>query len=239
MRIREFLKESFIDYPGRISAVVFSPACNYKCPACHAKPLLTSNGNKSEKEFFDYLDSRKGWIEGVVLCGGEPTLEPGLANFARKLKERGLAIKLDTNGSNPEVLLELKKEGIIDYVAMDVKAPKELYETITGISGVNLQNIEESLEIVPKFPDYEFRTTIAPIIRKEIDFMTPKEVGNIAKWIVEVTGDSTHKYSLQPFVPRQGELIDSQLEEFPETPKDLMEKAHREAIKYLSNCKIR
>ena len=239
MRIREFLKESFIDYPGRISAVVFSPACNYKCPACHAKPLLTSNGNKSEKEFFDYLDSRKGWIEGVVLCGGEPTLEPGLANFARKLKERGLAVKLDTNGSNPEVLSELKKEGIIDYVAMDVKSPRELYGTITGISGINPKNIEESLQIVSEFPDYEFRTTIVPIIRKEIDFMTSKEVGNIAKWIIEVTGDSTHKYYLQPFVPRQGELIDSRLEEFPETPKDLMEKAHREAIKYLSNCKIR
>lgn len=239
MRIREFLKESFVDYAGKISAVVFSPDCNYKCPACHAMVLLTSNGKRSEEEFFDYLDSKKGWIDGIVLGGGEPTLEPGLADFARKLKERGLAVKLDTNGSNPEVLLELKREGIIDYVAMDVKAPRELYETITGISGINLQNIEESLQIVSEFPDYEFRTTIAPIIRKEIDFMTPKEVGDIAEWIVEVTGDSAHRYYLQPFVPRQGELINPRLEEFPETPKDLMEKAHREAIKYLSNCKIR
>lgn len=239
MRIRDFLKESFIDYPEKISAVVFSPDCNYRCPACHAMPLLTSSGKRSEKEFFDYLASREGWIQGVVLCGGEPTLQPDLARFVRKLKQKGLAVKLDTNGSNPEVLKKLYEKDLIDYVAIDVKAPKELYKVVTGISGINFKNIEESLEIVPKFPAYEFRTTIAPIIRKKIDFMSPKEVGDIAKWVVGVTRDSTHKYYLQQFVPRQGELIDPRLEEFPKTPKDLMEKAHKEAIKYLSNCKIR
>lgn len=239
MRIREFLKESFIDYPGKISAVVFSPGCDYKCPACHVRHLLSPGEDKEEKEFFDYLDSRKGWIQAVVLCGGEPTLQPDLTGFVRKLKQRGLAVKLDTNGNHPQVLKKLYEKDLIDYIAMDVKAPRESYETVTGISGVNLQNIEESLQIVSEFPDYEFRTTIVPIIRKEIDFMTPKEVGDIAKWVVEVTGDSAHRYYLQPFVPRRGELINPQLEEFPETPKDLMERAHREAIKYLSNCKIR
>lgn len=239
MRIREFLKESFIDYPGKISAVVFSPDCNYKCPACHVRHLLNPGEDKEEKEFFDYLDSRKGWIEGIVLGGGEPTLQPDLAEFVRKLKEKGLAVKLDTNGSNPEVLKKLREENLIDYVAMDVKAPKELYKAVTGVSGINLKNIEESFQIIKEFPAYEFRTTIAPIIREEIDFMTPKEVGDIAKWIVKITGDSAHRYYLQPFVPRQGELIDPRLEEFPETSKDLMEKAQREAIKYLSNCKIR
>ncbi len=239
MKIGEFLKESFIDYPGKISAVVFFPDCNYRCPACHAKPLLTSREERDEKEFFDYLDSRKKWIEGVVLCGGEPTLEPRLVDFVRKLKERGLAVKLDTNGSNPEVLKKLREENLIDYVAMDVKAPKELYKAVTGISGINLKNIEESFQIVKEFPAYEFRTTIAPIIREEIDFMTPEEVEAIAKWIVEVTGDSTHRYYLQPFVPRQGELINPRLEEFPETSKDLMEKAQREAIKYLRQSEIR
>lgn len=239
MRIRNFLKESYNDYAGKVSAVVFSPGCDYNCPACHVKHLLNPGEDKEEKEFFDYLDSRKEWIQGVVLCGGEPTLQPDLAGFVKKLKQRGLAVKLDTNGNHPQVLKKLYEEDLIDYIAMDVKAPKELYETITGVSGINLQNIEESLQIVSEFPAYEFRTTISPIIRKEIDFMTPKEVGDIAKWIVEVTGDSAHRYYLQPFVPRQGELIDPRLEEFPETPKDLMEKAHREAIKYLSNCKIR
>ena len=198
MKIGEFLKESFIDYSGKISAVVFSPRCNYRCPACHAMALLTSNRKRSEEEFFDYLDSRKGWIEGVVLCGGEPTLEPRLVDFAGKLKKKGLAVKLDTNGSNPEVLSELKKEGIIDYVAMDVKSPRELYETVTGVSEVNLKNIEESLKIVSKFPAFEFRTTIVPLNRgnERINFMTPEEVEDIAKWIIETTKSNKHKYFL-------------------------------------------
>jgi len=241
MNIGAWKKESFIDYPGKLACIIFVSGCNYRCPACHAKYLLEKGKNIDEKDFFDYLDSRKGWIEGIVLCGGEPTLQPDLANFARKIKEKGLAVKLDTNGNNPGVLFELKKENLIDYVAMDVKGPSYLYPIITGKDYVNLKNIEKSIIITSQFPDYEFRTTIAPLDRRngKIDFMTIKEVCSIAKWIVGVTDDDEHKYFLQPFVPRKGELVDSRFEKFSETPKQLLEDMKVEVRKYLPKCDIR
>jgi pyruvate formate lyase activating enzyme len=239
MQIRNFLRESFIDYPGRISSIVFAPGCNYKCPACHAKHLLQDEANIDENKFFEYLDSRKDWIDGVVICGGEPTLQPDLIGFLYKLKEKELSIKLDTNGSRPRILRYVLERGLVDYVAMDVKGPKELYGQITN-SDINFDRIKESIFLVSKFPDYEFRTTVVPVKRNESTiFMTPEEIGNTAKFIYNCTGNKEHKYFLQPFVPRKGELIDSRFEEFPETSKELLEKGKIEARKYLSNTEIR
>lgn len=239
MQIRNFLKESFIDYSGKISSVVFVPGCNYRCPACHAKHLLDNGSDIDENEFFEYINSRKGWIDGIVICGGEPTIQPDLIGFLYKLKEKELSIKLDTNGSRPRILKYVLERGLVNYVAMDVKGPKELHEQITN-SDMNFDRIKESIELVSKFPDYEFRTTVVPVKRNESTiFMTPEEIGDTAKIIYDCTENKKHKYFLQPFVPRKGELIDSKFEEFPETPKELLEKGKIEARKYLSNTEIR
>lgn len=240
MKIANFLKESFIDYPGKVSSVIFVPECNYRCPACHAKNILNGNSQIKESDFFEYLDSREKWIEAVVLCGGEPTLEKGIEDFAIKIKERGLAVKLDTNGSNPEILNNLRDKRIIDYVAMDVKAPPEFYLTTAGRL-VILGDIERSIEITASFPKYEFRTTLCPIYRggSAAGFMDAENIEAIANWILKITGRNEHKYFLQKFVPRKGELIDSELEKFPETPEILIKEALERVSKLLPQTRIR
>jgi len=244
MKIAQFLKESHIDYPGKTPAsVVFSAECNYHCPACHAKHIIYSDGKVSEQEVFNYLDLRKGWIEGVVLCGGEPTIQPDLAEFARKLKKRGLCVKLDTNGSNPDVLFELQKEKIIDYVALDIKSSPYLYSQVVGKQIDLRDNIEKGMVIVTQFPDYEFRTTIVPVVRgeNEISWMTIEEAEDTAKYIVDITGNNEHKYFLQKFDPHKKEnvLLDERLREFPETPDKLIKEMLINVRKHLPNTKIR
>jgi pyruvate formate lyase activating enzyme len=241
MIIRDFLKESYIDYPGKISTVVFTPSCNYICPACHARYILTSDKTIPEKSFFDYVDSARKWLDAVVISGGEPTLENGLFDFISQIKNRGLLVKLDTNGSNSQTLSKLKEQNLIDYVAMDIKSPPYLYSFTIGRK-CNLEDIDKSIKTTSQFPDYEFRTTIAPI-RKRPDsaqFLQPDEVEEIAKWIVEVTKTNNHKYYLQKFVPRKDELLDEELIRFfPETPNVLMENIKEKVIKHLPNTKIR
>lgn len=244
MKISNWKKISLIDYPGKISTIIFFSECNYQCPACHAKNLLESKETISEKEILDYIEKRnseKKIIEGVVFCGGEPTLQKDLFYLAEKIKEKNLAIKLDTNGSNPKVLEKLLKKNFVDYVAMDVKGPENLYSFITG-KKIDINKIKESINLVSQFPYYEFRTTIVPIIKNDKTcFMTPEEIGETAKLIYNCTGDSKHKYFLQPFLPHKGEnaLINSKLENFSETPKEILEKGKDESIKYLPNTEIR
>ncbi len=242
MDISALEKESYIDFSGKISAVVFTPSCNYECPACHAKYILRKSWDenvlKEEKELFDYLDSNEGWVEGVVLCGGEPTLEDDLIQFTKKIKERGLAVKLDTNGSNPQVLKELLDKNLVDYVAMDVKGPKYLYSSIVG-KNVDTKKVEESMKLL-EGKNYEFRTTVSPILVGQIvRFMNVEEALETAKWIIETTGNNSHNYYLQKFVPRESGLINSRFESFPETPYPLLQDMKEKIIKYLPNCRIR
>jgi len=243
MQITEFLEETFIDYPGKIvSSVVFTPGCNYRSPACYSKHIIEGNGNYSEDKIFSYLDSRKGWIEGVVLCGGEPTLQLGLKSFIRQIKKRGLPVKLDTNGSNFSVLAELRDENLIDYIAMDVKGPESLYPCIVGKDHLDFRDeVEKGMVLATQFPNYEFRTTIVPIDRNKgkINFMTVNEAVDMAKWIVKRTGSNEHKYFLQPFVPHKGELVDSRFEKFLETSKELLGEMKEAVSKYLPMCDVR
>lgn len=248
MRISALQKESFIDYPGKISSVLFSSQCNYHCPTCHARKILNSKEEISKEEIFDYLDSRKGWINGVVLCGGESTIDLDF-EFLRKIKERGLAIKLDTNGSYFGTLIDLYESKLIDYVAMDVKGPPLIYADLIGREFLDARDgYEKAIGIISHFPDYEFRTTIVPIIREngEISFMAPKEIEETAKLIYNCTGNNNHKYFLQKFVARDSnEMIDEKFakenlpEEMWETPIDLLEDSLKEIKKYLPNTRIR
>ena len=161
MLIAGIIKNSFVDFPGLISAVLFTPGCNMNCWYCH------NEGIKADKDlnfdnFLKFLETRKNFLDGVVFSGGEPTLQKDLKSCIKKVKSMGFKIKLDTNGLNPEVVEDLLKENLLDYIAMDIKAPEERYSEITRCE-IDLNKIKKSIEIIKNSGiDYEFRTTLSP-----------------------------------------------------------------------------
>lgn len=164
MHIAGFVKTSFVDYPGKIASVVFTQGCNLKCSYCHNVSLIdpdnTANGILPE-EIFEWLAKRKGMIDAVVISGGEPTLQTNLHVFIRELKAMNLLVKLDTNGTNPDSLGRLIDEGLVDFIAMDLKAPLSKYERITGTSSLELLSIRESVDVIKNSGlAHEFRTTL-------------------------------------------------------------------------------
>ncbi len=162
MRIAGYNKLTLLDYPGKMACTVFLAGCNLRCPFCHnASLVLTPNTQPdiSIEEFESFLDKRKGMLEGVCVTGGEPTLNPELPSFLRMIKDKGYLVKLDTNGTNPDMLEELVS--FVDYFAMDIKNSKELYAETVGIGNFDLAPIERSVEILMKKAEcYEFRTTL-------------------------------------------------------------------------------
>lgn len=240
MKIGAALEFNLIDYPGRIAAVAFTPGCNYRCPHCHAKPLVgDSTPPVNEKDFFDYLGTVKDWVNGVTICGGEPTLQPDLVPFIEELRSRKLQVKLDTNGSSPEVLSRLLAGKLVDYVAMDVKGPERLWPAMAGVPGC-AEKIKESMRLAASFPEYEFRTTVAPVVREDgISFLTVAEMAETAALIADNTGSKYHRYFVQKFVPRKDGLLDARLESFPETPPQLLQDIHAEVVKILPKTEVR
>jgi len=243
MKIGYFLKQTLIDYPEKLAAEVFTSECNYKCPTCHAKNVLERSQRYSEEDIFSYLEKTKGFIDGIVICGGEPTLQNDLPEFARKLKDLGLSVKVDTNGSNPRMLESLL--GIVDYVAMDIKGPREKYSEVAGVN-VSLEDIEKSILAVAKFPNYEFRTTIVPIVENNFRWISEDEADKMAKWIVDITGTNQHKYFLQKFIARgKNEMLNERFSkenlpvDFTETPDAVLENLKKSIEKYLQRCEIR
>lgn len=161
MKIVKFIKNSLIDFPGRIATVVFTNGCNWNCWYCQNKSILSNQIDETD-EFFEYLKSRKGWIDGVVICGGEPTIHNDLADFCKRVKALGFDIKLDTNGTNPELIRELIQSKLVDYIAMDVKAPSHKLGSIVCCSNA-LNKVAETIELLINSEiDYEFRTTVTP-----------------------------------------------------------------------------
>ncbi len=172
MKIAAIQRTSFVDYPGKIAAVVFTPGCNLDCFYCHNRMLLGNDGNYAGttpvSQVLEYLRERQGLLDAVVLSGGEPTLQPGLADFIHEIRELGYRVKLDTNGTHPTVLALLLDAGLVDYVAMDVKAPPEKYDSICGVS-VDHDSIDKSIGLVLSGPvTYEFRTTVVPQLTERI-----------------------------------------------------------------------
>jgi pyruvate formate lyase activating enzyme len=247
MEISNVLKQTLIDFPGKLACEVFTKGCNYHCPTCHSKHLLNLD---YQEDIFSYLQDSyvRKFIEGVVLCGGEPTIQKELPEFLKKIKDLNLGVKLDTNGSNPEVLEELIKNKLVDYIAMDVKAPKALYPLLTGFKDVN--KIEESMKIISNsLLNYEFRTTIVPFYDHDYDhelrFMNKKEIINVSKWIAE-NASRYSIYYLQPFVSRgKDEILEERFskerlgKEFWQTPMELLDELRREIVPYLPNCEVR
>lgn len=176
--IKGFIDLSLVDWDGRVSSVIFLPTCNLRCPFCYNTKLVLSPEKMPSIPFHEiqsYLEERKGWIDGVVITGGEPTLHSQLPNLCREIKKLGLPIKLDTNGTNPQVLQKLVEHHLIDYVAMDMKAPltPRKYAKAAGIHVENLiLKVKETVDFLLKGKlDYEFRTTVVPKIheRKDIE----------------------------------------------------------------------
>jgi len=163
--IKGIEKLSVIDFPGKTCCIVFLADCNFRCPYCHNPDLIRNPQNMpdiTEKEVLDFIESRKKWVDGVCITGGEPCLHKELPSFIRSVKERGFIVKLDTNGSRPEMVKSLIDEGLLDYIAMDVKAPPERYPDVAGVK-VDIEKIRETVDIIMKSGvEYEFRTTLVP-----------------------------------------------------------------------------
>ncbi len=159
-----FQKMTLLDFPGRVACTLFAGGCNFRCPFCHNAGLVLGEDMESypETEILDYLSKRQGLLDGVCITGGEPLLRPDLKEFIIKVRALGYAVKLDTNGSLPERLRELIEEGLIDYVAMDVKSSMSGYGRAVGIKGFDTSAVEESIDLLLEGRvDYEFRTTVA------------------------------------------------------------------------------
>lgn len=159
-----FQKTTLLDYPGHVAAIAFVGGCNLRCPYCHNSGLVLNENELdtfSEEDVISFLRKRAGVIDGLCVSGGEPTLYRELPDFIRRVKQEGFLLKLDTNGTNPDMLRLLLEENLLDYVAMDVKASPEGYQQITGFTGVSYDKIRKSISLLLASDiDYEFRTTI-------------------------------------------------------------------------------
>lgn len=199
MRIGGMQKLTLLDYPGKVACTVFLSGCNLRCPFCHNPGLVLpeqSNGpGISETEVLSFLEQRKGKLDGVCVTGGEPTLQPGLPEFLKKLRELGYAIKLDTNGTNPGMLKALLQNGVLDYVAMDIKnSPSRYAETCGGVDILSM--VQESANLLlDGSVEYEFRTTVCKPLHTE------KEMKEIGRWL-----RGAKRYFLQAFVD-SGDLV--------------------------------
>lgn len=220
MNIAGVQKVTLLDYPGKVACEIFTQGCNFECPFCQNSSLIpiTNTGEFSEEEIFEYLVLRKKILDGVVITGGEPTVQKDLKEFIKKIKDLGLLVKLDTNGGNPKVLQELIDEDLVDYVAMDIKNIFNKYN-ITAGKKINLDNIKKSIEILKASKiDYEFRTTIIKEMHSLDDIVSIcKLVGN-AKYYLQNFEDSENviDHSLHGFSREELLFIDKYLKDvFP------------------------
>lgn len=194
MKIGGFQSFSLSDYPGRISAIVFTQGCNFRCPFCHNGKLLDVQADEKdlipESEVMALLTERQGKLQGLVVTGGEPTLQSDLGDFLKQVKALGYRVKLDTNGGRPDVVRRLIDERLIDYIAMDIKAPREGYDRLTGVRAP-IDRILESIDLIAASGlEHEFRTTVVEAL------LSPAEVEAIKAM---VPAGSTHR--LQTFRP--------------------------------------
>ncbi len=187
-------KLSLLDYEDKIACVLFSKPCNFRCPFCHnGTTVLEAETHIPFEDILDYLKSRQGLLDAVVVSGGEPTLMPDLKKKIIKIKELGFLVKLDTNGTNPEVIKDLYENKLIDYVAMDIKNSESKYALTAGVKNIELDKIKQSIHyLMTSGIDYEFRTTIIDEFHKEEDF---KEIAQLIK--------GAKRYYLQKYVDRE------------------------------------
>ena len=208
MLIGGLQKTTLIDFPGRVACTIFTIGCNFRCPFCHNKDLITKDLFKKsgikivqENDFFQFLEKRKKILDGVCITGGEPTLQPDLLKFCQRIKDLGLEVKLDSNGSNPGILKNLIVKKAVDFIAMDVKAAFNEYKKVIGVK-FPIAKIKESIKLIFQSGlEYEFRTTMVPGIHNK------KNMGRLAADLKKVTqsltiNNQSLNYFLQSFRPK-------------------------------------
>lgn len=216
MNINGFQKLTLLDFPGKVAAIVFTPGCNFRCPFCHNASLVTHidlSERISEDDVLSYLNKRKGLLDGVCITGGEPLLQNDVNDFIKKVKDMGYGVKLDTNGSNPQKLKELIDNGLVDYVAMDIKNSKEKYPLTAGCT-VDVDAVSKSVELLLfDAVDYEFRTTVVHPLH------TVEDIAAVAEWI-----KGAKRYFIQGFKD-SGDLIGSGMSRLPDDTLKAMQAA--------------
>ena len=226
MKISGFQKLTLLDFPGHTACTLFTSGCNMRCPFCHNTPLVTGTAEESytEEEILSYLQKRKGLLDGVAITGGEPLLQKDIVEFIRKIKEMDYQVKLDTNGSFPEKLKALVKEGLIDYVAMDIKSSPEGYSRAAGCK-IDMEKIKESVDfLLSGAVDYEFRTTVAK------GAVLPEDMEGIGKLI-----GGAKRYFLQGFVD-SGDILGEGCGPYE---KEEMEEMLKTVKKYVPTAELR
>lgn len=230
MRIGGLQKLTLLDYPNHVSCTVFTAGCNMKCPFCHNRDLVFIPENfefYNPESIFEYLRKRQGTLDAVAITGGEPLLQPGLRDFIMEVRKLGFKVKLDTNGYYPDKLKKLVDEGLIDYVAMDVKAPLPKYPVTVGLpeSGFHTEQIQKSIQyLLSGTVDYEFRTTVVR------EFHTKEDLVAIAKMI-----KGCKHYYLQQFVD-SGRCIE---QGFSAYNREEMYELKEEVAKYIPEVELR
>ena len=229
--IRGVIENTLIDWEGKIAAIMFLPGCNFRCHYCHASHLLSDRPGQESipvEAVFQLAQDRKGWIDGVVISGGEPLLQPNLPNLIEAIKERGARVKLDTNGTSPAELSKLINGGLIDFVAMDVKAPLDWskYHDVAG-TPVDLDAIRDSIDLILEGRvDYEFRTTVCPEYTDQDDVVAIAQAVAGAKRLV-----------LQQFRPQN--LLDESLLDVKPYPIETLQEFARAASEHVEECYVR
>jgi pyruvate formate lyase activating enzyme len=239
MKIGGLQKLTLVDYPGKVAATVFLIGCNFKCGFCHNPELVNPEEIKTqpqipEKEFFDFLDEKEGLIEGICITGGEPTIQPDLYDFIQKIKQKGFLVKLDTNGSMPEVLQKLFEKNLLDFVAMDIKTSPDKYEKIYPVKSRNagaakqlFNRIKKSTELIKNSGiDYEFRTTVVSgLVEKE-------DVEKIGKWL-----NGAKKIALQQFQNKK--VLDKNFEKIKPYPDETLKEFAKILEEYIGRVELR
>ncbi len=230
MRIGGFQKFSLIDYPGKISAIIFTQGCNFRCSYCHNPELVDPDlfsPPLDEELILSFLKERSGRLDGVVITGGEPLVQGDLIEFVERIKEMGYSIKIDTNGSYPQRLQELMARGLIDYIAMDIKAPLEKLSNVAGVP-VSREKIVESISLIlGSNIDYEFRTTVVK------NLLTVEDLVSIARLI-----KGARRYVLQKFV--MSKILDDNFASSAKCFSDEeLASIRNELKKYVNECIVR
>jgi len=228
MQIGGLQKTSLLDYPDKISAIIWTIGCNFNCPFCYNPQLVKGDIDIiPEDEILSFLKTREGMLEGLSISGGEPLLQKDIVDFIKSVKKMRYLVKIDTNGMYPEKLQELIDHELVNYIAMDVKAPKDKYNKLTGVK-TNVKKIEKSIELIKKSGlEYEFKTTFVP------DLLKKEDIIKIAQWL-----DKSKKYYLQQFKVNTP-LISSPLEKISPYPKEYIVETYNEIQKYFKECQIR
>lgn len=208
-------KMTLLDFPGKVACTVFLQGCNLRCPFCHNSELLPGKAEPlmNEADFYAFLRKRQGLLDGVCVSGGEPTLQPELPRFLERIKALGYSVKLDTNGTRPQIIKALVAQNLVDYIAMDVKNSPACYGQTTGIDAVKIEDIEESLRfLISGEVDYELRTTLVEPLHTE------QSVAQMGQWLSTlVPGKLPQQLFLQSFVDRDTVLFSGFSAPLPET----------------------